>query len=378
MTKERYILTDLHIDDPLCRYFNFKNIEFDFLPDWYDVPVVDIIDEKIRGKADVVLILGLNKIAKGETRPFALKQLYEQVSSYKTLNFKKLRPGLTLIIYDECDIILRLIIEKKIERSNGGLGFASWLNELKPLIITDGEVGDVLRNDYKDCEFVNKGIPILQTGLIYPEFISMKKHDPKKDYLCLMSKKPDRDFRRKLHEQIVTNDLEQTMIINFKERKEKVFKDLERQFQKRIISNLEWPDGVPVIEYYNQTNLELATEALCSDHDTSFDLSEKTTKPISMKHPFMMLANKDFLKNLRELGFQTFHDHLDESYDNEPMVDRRIEIIIKNLIDLKGKTHTLYKDSQDIRDHNHVHLQHMAGEWNTKFWQTMDMIFNNI
>ena len=373
MVKERYILTDLHIDDPLCRYFNFKNIEFDFLPDWYDVPVVDIIDEKIRGKADVVLILGLNKIAKGEMRPFALKQLYEQVSSYKTLNFKKLRPGLTLIIYDEGDIILQLITER-----DNNLGFSRWINELKPLIITDGIVGDVLRNDYKDCEFVNNGYPHFQPHVIYPEFFTLKKHNPNKDYLCLMSKKPDRDFRRKLHEQIVARNLEQTMIINFKERKEKVFKDLERQFQERIIKDMEWSDGVPSIEYYNQTNLELGTETLCSDHDTSFDLSEKTTRPISMKHPFMMLANKHFLKNLRDLGFRTFHNHLDESYDDEHMMDRRIEIIVKNLIDLKGKTHALYKDSKDIRDHNHVHLQHMAGEWNTKYWQTMDMIFNNI
>lgn len=371
MAKERYILTDLAMNDPLCRYFNFKDIEFDFLPPEYDVPVVDIIADRIKGKADVVLILGLNKIAGGKRRPFALKELYEQVSSYN--DFKKLRPGITLIIYDEYDIILQLIAER-----DNHLDFSKWLNELKPLIITDGIVGDVLRNDYKDCEFVNKGIPVLQTKLIYPEFITLKKHNPNKDYLCLMSKKPDRDFRRKLHEQIVARDLEQSMIINFKERKEKTFKDLQSQFQKRIIKDMEWSDGVPVIEYYNQTNLELATEALCSDHDTSFDLSEKTTKPISMKHPFMMLANKDFLKNLRDLGFQTFHEHLDESYDNEPIVNRRIEIIVKNLIDLKGKTHTLYKDSQDIRDHNHVHLQHMAGEWNTKFWQTMDMIFNNI
>jgi hypothetical protein len=372
MTKEKYILTDLMINDPLCRYFNFKNIEFDFLPSRNDVPVVDIIADRIKGKADVVLILGLNKVAGDKKRPFTLKQLYKQVSLYN--DFKKLRPGMTLIIYDEYDIILQLIAER-----DNDLGFSTWLNELKPLIITDGKVGDLLRNDYKDCEFVNKGIPVLQTKNIYPELVSLKKHDPKKDYLCLMSKKPDRDFRRKLHEQIISRGLEQAMIINYKERKiNETFKDLESQFQKRIISNLHWSDGLPSIEYYNQTNLELATEALCSDHDTSFDLSEKTTKPIAMKHPFLMLANKDFLKNLRDLGFQTFHEHLDESYDNEPMVDRRIEIIVKNLIDLKGNTHRLYKDSEGIRDHNHVHLQHMAGEWNTKFWQTMDMIFNNI
>jgi hypothetical protein len=373
MAKNRYILTDLSIDDPLCRYFNFKNIEFDFLPSEYDVPVVDIIADRIKGKADVVLILGLNQIVKGKRRPFALKQLYEQVSTYN--DFKKLRPGMTLIIYDEYDVILQLIAER-----DNNFGFSRWLNELKPLVLTDGKVGDLLRNYYKDCEFINKGIPVLQTGLIYPEFITMKKHNPKKDYLCLMVNKPGRDFRRKLHEQIVSRDLGQAMIIKFNKVNERneTFADLNSQFQKRIISNLNWYDNVPMIEYYNQTNLELGTEALCSDHDTSFDLSEKTTKPIMMKHPFMMLANKDFLKNLRNLGFQTFHEHLDESYDNESLVDRRIEIIIKNLIDLKGRTHNLYEETKEIRDHNHLHLQHQAGEWETKFWQTMDKVWRNI
>jgi len=372
MAKNRFILTDLSINDPLCRYFNFKNIEFDFLPCEYDVPVVDIIADRIKGKADVVLILGVNK----ETgkKPFTLKQLYEQVSSYN--DFKKLRSRITLIIYDEYDVILQL---KDIVRDkDNNFGFSSWINDLKPLILTDGKVGDLLKKDFKDCEFINKGIPCLQMKNIYPELITLKKHNPNRDYMCLMVKKPNRDFRRRLHEQIVAKDLEKEMIINFNERNEKTFQDLKGQFQERIIFRHSFPESVPSIEYYNQTNLELATEALCSDHDNSFDLSEKTTKPIMMKHPFMMLANKDFLKNLRDLGFQTFHEHLDESYDNEPMVDRRIEIIMKNLIDLKGRTHKLYEDSKEIRDHNHLNLQHQAGEWNTKFWQTMDTIWRNI
>jgi len=369
MAKNRFILTDLMIDDPLCRYFNFKNIEFDFLPSEYDVPVVDIIADRIKGKEDVVLILGVN-YAPG-TRPFTLKQLYEQVSSYN--DFKKLRSRITLIIYDEYDVLLRLNTFRDTKS-----GFDSWLNDLKPLVLTDGKVGDVLRKDFKDCEFINIGFPLLQMKTINPEFITLKKHNPNRDYMCLMVKKPNRDFRLRLHEQIVARDLEKEMIINFNEISGKTFQDLKGQFQERIISNFSFLHSIPSIEYYNQTNLELGTEALCSDHDNTFDLSEKTTKPIMMKHPFMMLANKDFLKNLRDLGFQTFHEHLDESYDDEPMVDRRIEIIIKNLIDLKGRTHKLYEDSKEIRDHNHLNLQHQAGEWGTKFWQTMDTIWRNI
>lgn len=46
-------------------------------------------------------------------------------------------------------------------------------------------------------------------------------------------------------------------------------------------------------------------------------ITEKTYKPISMKHPFIILSVPFFLKKLRELGFKTFHPFINESYDEE-------------------------------------------------------------
>ncbi len=45
-------------------------------------------------------------------------------------------------------------------------------------------------------------------------------------------------------------------------------------------------------------------------------LTEKTFKPILYKQPFIMLGPPGMLKKLRELGFKTFHDVWDESYDD--------------------------------------------------------------
>lgn len=369
MAKDRLVITDLELKDPLCRYFNYKNIEFDILPTEYDVPLVDILADKIKGKSDVVLILGIQKKSNGF--PSSMKQLYEQVSVYN--DFRKLRQDITLIIYNEFDVMCNLIANRRTD-----FGFSTWLNDLKPLILVDGRMGVNLRNDYKDCEFVELIQPFLQDKTTYPELSTEKNHKPTMDYLCLMADKTNRPFRRLLNEKIIANGIQNHMIYSFKEKIEGFFDDLRNCFSQRVVDSLQWKDGFPLIDYYNQTNLELSVESLCSDHDETFFITEKTTKPIAMKHPFMILSNKDFLKNLRALGFKTFHEHIDESYDTEPMVAKRVEIIVKNLIELRGQTHKLYMDTQIIRDYNHLHLQHQAGEWRTKFWRTMDEIWRNI
>lgn len=44
-------------------------------------------------------------------------------------------------------------------------------------------------------------------------------------------------------------------------------------------------------------------------------LTEKTFKPIIMKHPFIMVSRPGTLKALRQCGYKTFHPFIDESYD---------------------------------------------------------------
>jgi hypothetical protein len=43
--------------------------------------------------------------------------------------------------------------------------------------------------------------------------------------------------------------------------------------------------------------------------------TEKTLKPFSSYHPFVLFGNPFSLEAVRELGFETFHTHIDESYD---------------------------------------------------------------
>jgi hypothetical protein len=155
---------------------------------------------------------------------------------------------------------------------------------------------------------------------------------------------------------------------------------LKETFSEIVIKgNNGWTDGIPPVHYYNQTNLEIVAETFGHyANDDTFYITEKTTKPITMKHPFMVLSSFHFLKNLRELGFRTFGDHLDESYDLEQDIKKRVEIITNNLVMLKVSSGKLYNDTKEIRDHNLLNLQHQAGMYKTKLWNRMDEFMKNV
>jgi hypothetical protein len=68
--------------------------------------------------------------------------------------------------------------------------------------------------------------------------------------------------------------------------------------------------------------LTIVSEAQYEDSQETVFLSEKVFKPIACQHPFVILGNKGSLKELKKLGYKTFHDLIDESYDNMNSNDR--------------------------------------------------------
>jgi hypothetical protein len=55
-------------------------------------------------------------------------------------------------------------------------------------------------------------------------------------------------------------------------------------------------------------------------------------------HPFMIYGNQGSLKYLKSLGFKTFSNWIDESYDDEPDRDVRSTMIVNELEKLSFKT----------------------------------------
>ena len=94
-------------------------------------------------------------------------------------------------------------------------------------------------------------------------------------------------------------------------------------------------------ELYENTYFSLVTETSIpirpfSHHfhyntDTGRILSEKIFKPISLRHPFLVVSNPKTLELLRSLGYKTFSPLIDESYDDEEDIAKRLLMIVKEV-----------------------------------------------
>jgi hypothetical protein len=54
----------------------------------------------------------------------------------------------------------------------------------------------------------------------------------------------------------------------------------------------------------------------------TFYPTEKTIRPMLMKKPFVVFASQDYLDYLHQMGFRTFNEFWDESYDGFQAGDR--------------------------------------------------------
>lgn len=60
-------------------------------------------------------------------------------------------------------------------------------------------------------------------------------------------------------------------------------------------------------------------------------LSEKIFKPIAFRHPFIVWGQSGVLKKLKELGFETYNNLFDESYDTEQDEATRLDKLVANI-----------------------------------------------
>lgn len=107
-------------------------------------------------------------------------------------------------------------------------------------------------------------------------------------------------------------------------------------------------------EHYEKTFMSVVTETL---PDTLF-FSEKIYKPLLAGHPFVVLGPVGSLAYLKELGFKTFDNWWDESYDTMENISDRTEAIINILTRLSLKSPAqlkmLRKVMLPVLIHNHT------------------------
>jgi hypothetical protein len=88
------------------------------------------------------------------------------------------------------------------------------------------------------------------------------------------------------------------------------------------------------VDAHNRSFVNIVTES--SYEDNFIFLTEKTFKPIYCAQPFILIGNPHSLKKLRELGFKTFSQWWDESYDEELNFTKRYKKIVKLMEDISS------------------------------------------
>jgi len=350
-------------EDKLFEFFDIQGIDKKFIPDVPNEPLIDVLQYLTAGHEGDIFFL----------EPEHFLKLYQEKSMYN--NFERLarQRGWRLVMYRHTDVVTDLA-----DAYLKNKGFLQWLNQLELTIITDGKLGSVIEASLEKCDIVD--LPPYYSGVtFYFHLSTLKKHDPSKDYFCLMHDKSMRDQRPTMFKHLKEKSLLEDGICNFN--KEIDLEDFENAYgvdYKKKIPDDGRRQTFPIMTYYNQTSLELVVETLGRRGDTdTFYPTEKTFKPMAMNHPFMILAPRNHLKNIREMGFRTFGEHWDESYDQLQDLDARCEIITNNLSSLKVKSKEIYKDTKDIREHNLIHLAKLYGNYALSWWRIMTQFWKN-
>jgi hypothetical protein len=115
-------------------------------------------------------------------------------------------------------------------------------------------------------------------------------------------------------------------------------------------------DRFYIPEWYSNTSFSLVSETWVRE---KLFVSEKIFKPLAYWHPLVVFGTPNTLKYIQQLGFETFHHVINESYDREFDVNKRLQKIITVLDQLHTefkKNKAIFQDSRtkEILQHNHA------------------------
>jgi hypothetical protein len=112
---------------------------------------------------------------------------------------------------------------------------------------------------------------------------------------------------------------------------------------------------------YNETYFSVVTETLFFRKERPDDygrfLSEKTFKPVAMKHPFIIVSTPNFLEKFKEIGYKSFSPWINEDYDKEDDDATRMMMIVREidrLVNLSAEElEEFLVAMRDICEHNY-------------------------
>jgi hypothetical protein len=136
------------------------------------------------------------------------------------------------------------------------------------------------------------------------------------------------------------------------------------------VSQYRWPEHQPdppeaVAASAYMSSPEMSSALIYVGLETAVNLprpfiTRVTLRPVVNQRPFVIFGSAGVLSMLRDLGFRTFHDFWDESYDLETDIEARAEKIMDVLEIWSARTpeqlQAAYQDMKPIIEHNHRHF----------------------
>lgn len=120
-------------------------------------------------------------------------------------------------------------------------------------------------------------------------------------------------------------------------------------------------EQLSIKEIYNTSYFTIITETMF--YDKFNYISEKIWKVIAQQHPFIIVGRPNTLKYIKSLGFKTFDDIIDESYDDETDDNVRMQKIINEIIKLnsynKNELDAILDRVANVLSFNQLHLANL-------------------
>jgi hypothetical protein len=194
----------------------------------------------------------------------------------------------------------------------------------------------------------------------------LSKYKPKYDFLCLVGR--SKLWRDKFVEKLETElDLENSLTsyygkclgnsdllkldIPYERSNSKV--EFEEKFYRPInVPDTNYKYNLSYFtknELFYQTNFSLVVETEAELQE--YHITEKTMKCIMLGHPFVVMGTPYYLEFLHRLGFVTYSNMFNESYDRILDLDHRMDAIIELVKELKTKRFDV-KALHNIQQHN--------------------------
>lgn len=397
---DRYnVFLDCKITDIICEYFDCRGINFGYVDCEEDVPLIDVILHRSDKSKAILLVISLQTLGRLITDKSPWNDPMELIKQGKIEivlknEWETLNCLYASVLHADHGVTIN---EKDIQDRN--MVSKDTLEILRTIqltcLVNDGIAGKNIREYFLNWRFVyieQQHMKIME----YHNVFHLSKNDPRprnKTFAFITRiQKSLRDHRKWAVNEMKDKKYITDAIITITDKEfdsksnnkkdvpenDYVLDDYKGQYGDTWLKSDVRLHYAPCPKYYLNTNFEVVCETL-GQHptDNSFFLSEKTLKPIIMKHPFIMIAPMHHIKNLREMGFKTFDGLIDESYDNIENVHERIKTVGRLLEDMTiERSRRLYEESRDICEFNQDHLLNLHGRYKFDLWNNLEDFFS--